>query len=470
MAANSDILGPTQYQIFARMWAFAHLVHLLRDQREVLSTDIALIVCSFLVIWRPAFAKFMLAMVSFQILNVLQHLPFISNHWALVGFVNLSLLLGLWLQRDKPPHQGLSCAVPAIRWQVAVLYLYVVLHKLNADFLVPETSCAAVFYRAQAAAIPVLPQSVTMETITIWSTLGIEALIPIMLFLPRLRVPGAATAALFHYLIAANPHSNYYNFSAVLFPLFFLFVPGIYESTWRDKFRWFSDAFSTESGVGKRNQLLALTGFLAATGLGSLYSNPELLAATDSHLQAAIDIATYCCYTGILWCWVIFGTLMLGNFVLAIANETQATSPHRPLGSRLFLFPVLLMLFNGASPYLGLKSETSFAMYSNLRTEDGTNHLFIPDEAQITDYMRPVIEVEDSEHPVLQTYVDSGFGITPFMFNEIVQEPLARTVYRRDGVQHLIEVQDDIPEPHPWIASKLLGFRPVILGPTHCQH
>ena len=39
----------------------------------------------------------------------------------------------------------------------------------------------------------------------------------------------------------------------------------------------------------------------------------------------------------------------------------------------------LLVVLNGMCPYLGLKTDSSFAMFSNLRTEPGfANHLVMP--------------------------------------------------------------------------------------------
>jgi NADH:ubiquinone oxidoreductase subunit 6 (subunit J) len=54
----------------------------------------------------------------------------------------------------------------------------------------------------------------------------------------------------------------------------------------------------------------------------------------------------------------------------------------------LLLIPALLFA-NGLMPYLGLKTETSFAMYSNLRTEGGySNHWLMPASLQVWDYQR----------------------------------------------------------------------------------
>jgi hypothetical protein len=470
MPAPALAITAVQYQIFARIWAFAHLIHILQDLREVFWTDVALVFASFLVLWRPARLDFMLAMAGLQLANATHHLPFISNHWVLTAFVNLSLLLGLWLERGKEPHYGLSSAIPAIRWQLAVLYFYVVLHKLNADFLVATTSCAGVFYREQAQLVPLLPQSVAIETASIWLTLGVEAIIPVMLFVPRLRVPGAALAAFFHYLVAANPHSHYYNFTAVLFALFFLFVPAAFEHTWRAKFSGITGLVSSDHPYGTRNQLIAAAAFIGAAGLGALYSNPELFSVESWGVSAVVQVATYFCYTGVLWAWVIFGTLMLGIFVLALGDESRTDTPHLPLGPLVYLLPVALIFLNGASPYLGLKSETSFAMYSNLRTEGLSNHLFMPRSLQVAPYMRSVVRIEASDHPILKTYVGSNYGLVPLMFAEIAQEPLARTVYREEGQLHVIEDREDIPARYPWVARKFLGFRPVDLGPVRCLH
>jgi hypothetical protein len=72
--------------------------------------------------------------------------------------------------------------------------------------------------------------------------------------------------------------------------------------------------------------------------------------------------------------------------------------------SRPALAVVALVFLNGLSPYLGLKTETSFAMYSNLRTEPGfENHLFMPALALAPYQSELVLVTAASDHELRQS-------------------------------------------------------------------
>jgi hypothetical protein len=47
----------------------------------------------------------------------------------------------------------------------------------------------------------------------------------------------------------------------------------------------------------------------------------------------------------------------------------------------------------GLTPYLGLKTENSVAMFSNLRTETEANHLMIPESLKVFPYQDDSVEV-----------------------------------------------------------------------------
>ena len=70
--------------------------------------------------------------------------------------------------------------------------------------------------------------------------------------------------------------------------------------------------------------------------------------------------------------------------------------------------PVALTLLSAASPYLGLKTMTSLAMYSNLGTEgDHWNHLLIPRSVKVFGFQDDLIEITASSDPIYQAIADS---------------------------------------------------------------
>jgi hypothetical protein len=151
-----------------------------------------------------------------------------------------------------------------------------------------------------------------------------------------------------------------------------------------------------------------------------------------------------------------------------------------PANAILWLFPVLITL-NGMSPYLGSKTQTSFAMFSNLRTEeDRTNHLLMPGSLQIWDLQRDTVEIVESNHPKFDGLRKNELRIPYIQFRLDVGRydgDIAVTYLRNGALKRLQRSGDQIDgtvealEPLPYLARKWLRFRPFNIGPKmECRH
>jgi hypothetical protein len=129
------------------------------------------------------------------------------------------------------------------------------------------------------------------------------------------------------------------------------------------------------------------------------------------------------------------------------------------------------VLLNGASPYLGLKTETSFSMFSNLRTEAGEeNHLFLPrlDWFELQD---DVVEIGASGAPELARFAGTGERLAWFEVRRALdrrRDEGVRVTYRRDGQW----VEASSAEPIPLLLDRTLVFRPLppVGAPPACGH
>jgi hypothetical protein len=123
-------------------------------------------------------------------------------------------------------------------------------------------------------------------------------------------------------------------------------------------------------------------------------------------------------------------------------------------------------------PYAGLKTETSWSMFSNLRTEGGwSNHYVVPASTQWFDYQRDLVQVTSSSDRFLQALADRNQQIPYF---EIRRRSDAAISYVRDGVSYRFARVSDDPafgSRPTWLLRKLLMFRPVdrLTGQT-CVH
>ncbi len=153
----------------------------------------------------------------------------------------------------------------------------------------------------------------------------------------------------------------------------------------------------------------------------------------------------------------------------------RGAAPYRLAHPVLAVVPLLLFV-NGMTPYLGLKSENAFAMFSNLRTEGGeTNHLFIPVATQVFGFQRDLVEVVDSSDPGLKRLGDDGLLIPYFELRRILAgAPESAVVYRRGTEKvSLTQASQDasLVTAPSYLQRKTMRFRMVQkAGETACRH
>lgn len=167
------------------------------------------------------------------------------------------------------------------------------------------------------------------------------------------------------------------------------------------------------------------------------------------------------------------------SLAIALAIVTTPYAAYRMIPSRSLGFIPLLVVFSGVSPYLGLKTETSWSMYSNLRTEVRPNHIFMPRWLTVSGYQDDLVAILETSHPELRTYQQRGLLLPHFEFRRICSATAEdfRVVYERDGKERTLEVIDGVSSapltthPHPWLADRLLRFRTVDEGDhMRCRH
>jgi hypothetical protein len=117
------------------------------------------------------------------------------------------------------------------------------------------------------------------------------------------------------------------------------------------------------------------------------------------------------------------GLLMVAAFaggilvVLSLARGGSQSHSARSLRIHhpVFVAGVLLMVLNSVSPYVGLKTDSSLTMFSNLHTEGGQwNHLLIPEAVRVFAYQDHPVRILASNDPALDAYGDDGVRLVPF--------------------------------------------------------
>jgi hypothetical protein len=448
---------PHPLWVWASLWAVATLFHI--GSYNVWTTHLhrfSLACVAAVVVVRPRIG-WLIALAWLQLYEVWYHLPWGSNHWAFTSFVNIALVVA-WLrllvrERKVDPAALWDTFAPVARVLLTVMYFFVVFHKLNSDYWDLETSCGTKFWTTQRLVFPWLPDGDGWWWFSIISTVAFETLIPVLLWIPRLRLVGVLLVVGFHGMIGFNPQSGYYNFSSMIFAGAFVFA---HEELIDSGHRLVARMRALGERLGRVPPIIwalcaVVLGAWALTTLTTSYKGPKV-------------------FFRVLW-----GLYMLTWAVVALMARRVPRCP--PLSWRatpawLMVVPVLLV-FNGLCPQLGLKTETSFAMYSNLRTENGaTNHYLYPASWQVFDFQDRLIDVKRSSVKRLarRKQLWTEFELR----SRLSKHPGASITYVRDGERVTLKKARENPalvEPLNYFARKLLRFRMVPKAEREaCEH
>jgi hypothetical protein len=129
----------------------------------------------------------------------------------------------------------------------------------------------------------------------------------------------------------------------------------------------------------------------------------------------------------------------------------------------------LLVVLNAATPYLGLKTQSAFTMYSNLQTEEGRwNHVLVPESVRVFDLQDDPVEVVSSTDERLAQAAANDTKLIEHDFRTYLSKhPQLSVTYRHEG--QLVTVPrpgegPGAPDGPGLVARKLLLFRDVPLA------
>ena len=402
--------------------------------------------------------------------------PRVPNHIFFEMLVHLTLLssLGLSLLKSRQQHASdtsgsrsssfantaFNLARPYMMIELIILYLFTVIHKLNYDFFNPEVSCAVSMHHDVAASISGIPEGPWTWWPTIIGTILIELAIPILFIARRTRSLGLLLGIGFHLFLALHPHGGIYSFTGLLFTLYFLLLPDSAEY-------WLTSRLAKIPRVGSIGfKCVVLAGFFLTVYL-------QMGAYREGKPFEDVNAIGF-------MAWLPLALLVAGVYILALIfgprNEHGAKSfdtfnnlAEPKLGRLLWIFPTLVLI-NGLSPYLGLKTTTAFSMFSNLRTEGGQSNHFFLSNIGLFKYQEDLVEVVDSNDAHFLGLIDSGDLIPWFEFrrmSSMSDRDDAAITCIRNGRRLVLKRDDPSDEsqeaftPHPWLVDKFLHFRSI---------
>jgi hypothetical protein len=419
---------------------------------------------AFLVLLRPSSRRRFLLFAVIQTGFAFADLPGANTNRTLHVFLTATIVGG-WLlaaarSRALPSAAAwLRAFEPALRLQLIVIYAWAFWHKLNVDFFDVDKSCGVELFRRVCERVPLIetPTAPWALHAAVWATVVVEGLLPVLLVPRRTRNVALVLGVGLHFVCGL---SMFYDFSMTMLALLFLFAPG-------DLARALSETpaldLRARLGLGER----AWTALVTAVAVAGI-------------LVSRAVVTTMYNVFALAWWLLPIGFAIAGWTML---RRRLAQPPARELlrvDPRMALFPALVLL-NGACPYLGSKTETSFAMYSNLRTEGGvTNHLLLPRPLGLFGYQTDLVTIERSSDPELEELAREGLPVPFYVLRKRVWEAASagatgiEVSYARGGrpfATSAAEREPDLNEAPSWFERKFLRFRKILpMDANVCAH
>jgi hypothetical protein len=456
---QKEILASSQFRVFAVLWAIAALFHMAHSSVFNTSVNFALLTLAALyVIIRPSVFPFTV-FIMLQVFDAIYRMPFTTNHWIFTAFVNLTILQVLVVKMLKQKtffvNDGelISAFSPVVMIEVIILYFFTAFHKLNAGFFAPATSCATYLLEAQniGSLIPLTPALLKANS---YFTVVLEFLIPLLLCFRKTRIATIILGFFFHGVLAYSTYNAFYDFSSMIFAVYFLFCPVHFGA------KIVSTLDNLKLKLYAMFRTFNLTRLLVAGALGGVLMVIVYILTKKFHGFESVNL--YFFWTGYCLIYLVF--LVHCVATEKMTNRSESKGDYSFVHWSFFLFPVVVFL-NAMSPYLGLKTENSFAMFSNLRTEGGqTNHYIIPASFQIFDFQKDVVEVISSSDPALQKLADEHNLVVLFEFRIIILEHKPKHVtYLLNGEKKkfVFNKENDgvMRAQNNYVLSKLMKFR-----------
>jgi len=369
---------------------------------EVRTAHTVVVLAAGWVLLRPGSVGRFVAMIAAEVVAVALDMPLVGSHTLLMLIVGGCALghLGWTALRERTlptPAAVFVELAPFLRAALIVVYATAALAKMNTGFLDPAISCAIAMSRQLAWFDPSLLDGSWRIEPAIWGTVAVEVALPVLLAARRTRIVGLVVGGGFHTILALAGNVP---FSALAFAFYVAFLPldtadrlrqtclrrcvGSGRSHHPDRVR-------RRSGAVRRAPALVV--FVSAWLGGAALSSTAPAFVSDVIAHGARLV-------------VVLIALGAGGMLLASRRAAPAAPlfavPAPGVGRPVLLAGVCLLVVNGLSPYLGLKTESSFEMFSNLRTEPGAwNHLLVPEAARVFGYQDQLVGLVAANDPAL---------------------------------------------------------------------
>lgn len=458
--SNSTVLVQSSVlKLFTVAWVIAELFHIAGSSLGPLRL-VGLIV-GLKLLFNPGSARLLVLFAFINVVDYLAHLPSASNHYLMAFFVNVGILIAaiycvLDNRKNNRPilaidaSQMFSIFSVAGRYLLLIMYFFGIYHKINTDFLDPSVSCASALWDAGLGKFG-LAGATWGHYLAIYTTFVVEGLAIFFLFTPKWKYWGFAIGMPFHLFIGFTGFAFYMDFCTLCIALYILFLPKLYV----ERFDQFYNGFL---------QKLKLSPTQFGTGLIVLYIVYYIVGIKIGIRNPILHMPVFALYAIPFYL----------SFLLWSRNATFASIPDFFATRRHHAITLLVALFfiNGVLPYVGLKTESSINMYSNLFTEGGKSNHLIHGPVYLFDYQNKLAKIIESNNEELNRYVGKNQYWVELELIDYLERHPDTTVTFQIGDQTFTHSPEAPYQSHySNLERRLLEFKPVDFNqPKVCTH
>lgn len=440
------------------------------------------------VLLNPRSLRLFMALIIFATSRYIIDWPFVSNHLLLDTFISVAIVgsaarvVGSKIVRSAPLGQGERDAIvqtlsPLVTAMFVLMYYWIVISKMNHDFINKEMSCmhSMYIYVINRNDIIEFAGSLFSVDILFWVFMIIEWMLPLMLTFRRTRSWAIYVGVPFHLLLGVMGHYWYSSLVLTLYAI--VALPSVMEAL--------PLAVEKLGAVGLKR---VRTAFRAVVTAGAvLFAASAIIAPVQGFMSLTMEVLLWSVPAGLVGLALVWAVAQ-SHYRHGIWTEINTW----PLVSRrpgLLWGVVGLMSLNSLSPYIGYKTTGAISMYSNLRTEgDFNNHMFMP-TIDLFEYQDDLVEVIDSNDPIIRglahhpvLYGDYDIGMPAMRAYLELRRAVSRSGndslwvrYKRGGDEYVFdrklpENQHDLDRHLPFWLQKTASFRPVFKDRSYCLH
>lgn len=376
-ATNSDFLT-----FFSFVWGLYTLLHFQYLSFYSPSTAPEPNILSWLMLFlaiclinKPQSRHVFIALTSVQFFEMVVQLPFPSNHSIIQFFLGLAFIsasINLHTLKKNIPNWD-EIFIQTGSYLLLIMYIFGIFHKINTDFLNPESSCAVTLWKTYPFP-DFIRNGVWAHYLAIYGTFLIEGIVLLSLIIKKARYYGVIIGVSFHIFLGFSSFAYYPAFSMLSIALHTLFLPRSSLDTFRNSkaHKYFDATKSLWPPLS-----------IAIAGLLLLFSYTDYLNGLMA-LFALLSVP--------LLLFIIF-------YTKSEKGKAQTTNP------KSFIAIILAILFflNCLMPYMGLKTRQTLNMFSNLHLENGrSNHLILNYSPRPFKYLEGSVKIHKIEiigHP-----------------------------------------------------------------------